>query len=88
MNMLIDTPTIGKILKEEFIEPNNITAYQLSKDIHVPTSRIMEIIHGKRRITVETGLKLARYFGTSEKFFVNLQLDIDIRNKKKLFLKE
>jgi antitoxin HigA-1 len=48
----------------------------------VPTSRILEIIHGKRRITVQTGLKLARYFGTSDKFFINLQADVDIREEK------
>ncbi len=78
----IETPTIGKILKEEFIEPHNISLYRLAKDIKVPTSRILEIVHGKRRITVQTGLKLARYFGTSEKFFINLQADVDIREEK------
>jgi antitoxin HigA-1 len=78
----IETPTIGRILKEEFIEPHNITLYRLAKDINVPTSRILEIIHGKRRITVQTGLKLARYFGTSDKFFINLQADVDIREEK------
>lgn len=80
--MRIKTPTIGKILKEEFIEPYNITAYKLAKDINVPTSRILEIIHGKRRISVQTGLKLARYFGTSDKYFVNLQADVDVREEK------
>jgi antitoxin HigA-1 len=78
----IETPTIGRILKEEFIEPHNISLYRLAKDINVPTSRILEIIHGKRRITVQTGLKLARYFGTSDKFFINLQADVDIREEK------
>ncbi|MBW6463448.1 MAG: HigA family addiction module antitoxin [Dethiobacteria bacterium] len=78
----IKTPTIGRILKEEFVEPNNISLYRLAKDINVPTSRILEIIHGKRRITVQTGLKLARYFGTSDKFFINLQADVDIREEK------
>jgi antitoxin HigA-1 len=80
--MRIKTPTIGRILKEEFIEPYNITAYKLAKDINVPTSRILEIIHGKRRISVQTGLKLARYFGTSDKYFVNLQADVDVREEK------
>ncbi len=78
----IETPAIGKILKEEFIEPHNISLYRLAKDIKVPTSRILEIVHGKRRITVQTGLKLARYFGTSDKFFINLQADVDIREEK------
>ncbi len=78
----IETPTIGKILKKEFTEPHNISLYRLAKDIKVPPSRILEIVHGKRRITVQTGLKLARYFGTSDKFFINLQADVDIREEK------
>ncbi len=78
----IETPTIGKILKDEFIEPQNISLYRLAKEIEVPTSRILEIVHGKRRITVQTGLKLARYFSTSDKFFINLQADVDIREEK------
>jgi len=78
----IETPTIGKILREEFIEPHNISLYRLAKEIKVPPSRILEIVHGKRRITVQTGLKLARYFGTSEKFFISLQADVDIREEK------
>ena len=78
----IETPTIGKILKEEFIEPNIISLYRLAKDIKVPTSRILQIVHGKRIITVQTGLKLARYFDTSDKFFINLQADVDIREEK------
>jgi antitoxin HigA-1 len=84
----IETPTIGRILKEEFIEPHNISLYRLAKDINVPTSRILEIIHGKRRITVQTGLKLARYFGTSDKFFINLQADVDIREEKQKIWRE
>jgi len=82
MDKMIDTPQIGEILREEFLEPLNISAYQLAKEIHVPSSRILEILHNQRRITVETGLRLAKFFGTSEKFFVNLQADIDIRNEK------
>ncbi len=78
----IETPTIGKILKEEFIEPHNLSLYRLAKEIKVPTSRILEIVHGKGRITVQTGLKLARYFGTSEKFFINLPAGVDIREEK------
>ncbi len=88
MNKELKTPEIGEILKEEFIEPNNITAYQLAKDINVPASRILEIVHGKRRVTVGTALKLARYFGTSDKFFVNLQSDIDTRKEKYLHNEE
>jgi len=86
--MYIETPSIGRILQEEFIEPYGITAYRLAKDINVPTSRILEILHGKRRISIETGLKLARYFGTSEKYFINLQTDIDLRKEKHKHMEE
>ncbi len=84
MEVKLNTPSIGEILNEEFIKPYNITAYRLAKDIHVPTSRILEIINGHRRISVETGLRLAKYFGTSERFFINLQANIDIRNEKRI----
>ncbi|SCW40164.1 addiction module antidote protein, HigA family [Ruminococcaceae bacterium YRB3002] len=79
MNNKIPTPSIGDILKEEFMEPLDISAYRLAKDIHVPTSRILEIIHDKRKITADTSLRLARYFGVSEKYFLDLQNEIDIR---------
>ena len=86
--MYIETPSIGYILKEEFIEPYGITAYRLAKDINVPTSRILEILHGKRRVSIETGLKLARYFGTSDKYFINLQTDLDLRKEKQKLMEE
>ena len=79
MNNRIPTPSMGEILKEEFMEPLDISAYRLAKDIHVPTSRVLEIIHNKRKITADTSLRLARYFGVSEKYFLDLQNDIDIR---------
>ncbi len=79
MSSFIPTPTIGEILKEEFMEPMNISAYRLAKDINVPASRILEILHGKRKISADTSLRLARYFSLSEKYFLNLQNDIDIR---------
>lgn len=79
MNNKIPTPSIGEILKEEFMEPLDISAYRLAKDIHVPTSRVLEIIHDKRKITADTSLRLARYFGVSEKYFLDLQNEIDIR---------
>ena len=86
--MYIETLSIGYILKEEFIEPYGITAYRLAKDINVPTSRILEILHGKRRVSIETGLKLARYFGTSDKYFINLQTDLDLRKEKQKHMEE
>ena len=78
----IPTPTIGEILYEEFMEPFGITAYRLAQDIHVPTSRIQDILHNRRKITADTSLRLAKYFGVSDKYFLDMQNDIDIRNLK------
>lgn len=78
----IPTPTIGEILYEEFMEPLGISAYRLAQDIHVPTSRIQDILHNRRKITADTSLRLAKYFGVSDKYFLNMQNDIDIRNLK------
>ena len=78
----IPTPTIGEILREEFMEPLDITAYNLAKDIGVPTSRVLEILHGKRKVTADTSLRLAKYFGLSDKYFLDIQNDIDIRQLK------
>ena len=82
MNDRIQTPTLGEILTEEFMEPFGISAYKLAKDIHVPTSRIQEIIHNRRKITADTSLRLAKYFGLSDRYFLDLQNDLDIRNLK------
>ena len=78
----IPTPTIGEILREEFMEPLDITAYKLAKDIGVPTSRVLEILHGKRKVTADTSLRLAKYFGLTDKYFLDIQNDIDIRQLK------
>ena len=82
MTDYIMAPTIGEILKEEFMEPLGISAYRLANDIHVPVSRIQAILHDKRKITVDTSLRLGVYFGVSEKYFLNMQNDIDIRNAR------
>ncbi|GHV62350.1 transcriptional regulator [Spirochaetia bacterium] len=82
MEKRIETPAIGEILKDEFLAPMGISAYGLAKHINVPSSRILDILHGKRRITVETGLKLSRYFSLSDRFFIDLQAEIDVRNEK------
>ena len=82
MNHIIDTPTVGEILLEEFMEPMNISAYKLAQDILVPVSRIQDILHDRRRITADTSLRLSKYFGVSERYFLNLQNDIDIRNQR------
>ena len=82
MERMIETPTIGEILLEEFMKPLGIYAYRLSKDIGVPTSRIQDIVHNRRRMTADTSLRLGKYFGVSEKYFISMQDDIDIRNLK------
>ena len=77
---MIEIPTVGEILREEFMEPMNISARKLAGDIMVPVSRIQDILHGRRKITEDTSLLLGKYFGVSERYFLNLQNDIDIRN--------
>lgn len=76
----ITTPKISEILKEEFMNPLNLSAYALAKNINVPTSRIQDILHDRRQITVDTSIRLGRFFGVSDKYFLNLQNDIDLRN--------
>ena len=76
----IPTPTIGEILREEFMEPFNLSAYRVAKEIGVPTSRIQDILHDLRQITVDTSIRLGRLFGISDRYFLNLQNDIDLRN--------
>jgi addiction module HigA family antidote len=68
----------GEVLLEEFLEPMEISQYRLAKDISVPPRRINEIVHGKRSITADTALRLSRYFGTSERFWLNLQTGYDL----------
>ncbi len=80
MDSKIKTPSIGEILIEEFMEPLGISAYKLAHSINVPVSRIQDIIHGRRKITADTSLRLARFFKVSDKYFLNMQNDIDIRN--------
>jgi addiction module HigA family antidote len=77
----------GEILLEEFLNPLEISAYKLSKDIDIPQTRISQIIRGSRRITADTALRLSKYFGNSPKFWLGLQDDFDLeeefrRNKK------
>jgi addiction module HigA family antidote len=68
----------GEILLEEFLKPLGITQYRLAKDISVPPRRINEIALRKRTITADTALRLARYFGTTEQFWLNLQTRYDL----------
>ena len=72
----------GEILLKEFLEPLEISQYRISKDISVPPRRINEIVHGKRSITADTALRLSRYFGTSDRFWMNLQMRFDLEMEK------
>lgn len=72
----------GEILLEEFLKPMGISQYQLAKDINVDPRRINAIVHGKRAITADTALRLSRYFGTSERFWLNLQAHYDLEVQK------
>ena len=75
-------PTPGEILLEEFLKPMGISQYRLAKEIGVPQRRIGEIVAGRRALTVDTGLRLARFFGTSDGFWVGLQTDYDTARAK------
>jgi addiction module HigA family antidote len=72
----------GEILLEEFLKPMEISQYRLAKDISVPARRINEIVHGKRSISPDTALRLSRYFGLSERFWMNLQTRYDLEMEK------
>ena len=72
----------GEVLLEEFLNAMEISQYHLAKDITVSPRRINEIVHGKRSISADTALRLARYFGTSEQFWMNLQSRYDLETEK------
>ncbi len=72
----------GEVLHEEFLKPLGISQYRLARDVSVPPRRINEIVQAKRAITADTALRLARYFGTSERFWLNLQTRYDLEVEK------
>jgi addiction module HigA family antidote len=72
----------GEVLLEEFLKPMDISQYRLAKDISVPPRRINEIVHGQRSISADTALRLSRYFGLSERFWLNLQARYDLEMEK------
>jgi len=72
----------GEILMEEFLEPLGISQYRLAKGISVSPRRINEIVHGKRSITADTALRFAKFFGTTERFWLNLQVRYDLEIEK------
>ena len=78
----IPYPHPGEILLEEFLKPMGITQYRLAKEIGVPQRRIGEIVAGNRSVTADTGLRLSRFFGMSDEFWIGLQMDFDAANAK------
>ncbi|MCP4358127.1 MAG: HigA family addiction module antidote protein [Chloroflexi bacterium] len=83
MNKICSPPIHpGEILLEEFLQPMNISQYRLAKDISVSPRRINEIVHEKRGISADTALRLSRYFGLSERFWMNLQARYDLETEK------
>ncbi len=82
MDDKFELPKIGDILVEEFLEPLEITPYRLAKDLGVSTSSILDLVHNKRKISVEMALRLSKYFGTSSKFWLNMQNELDLRETR------
>jgi len=73
---------LGEVLQEEFLIPMQVSAYKLAKEINIPQTRVSDIIHGKRRITADTALRLSRFFGTSANFWLGLQNAYDIEEEE------
>ena len=80
---LLHNPHPGEILVEDFMTPMGITQNALARAIGVPPRRINEVVHGKRAVTADTDLCLARYFGMSEGFFIGLQIDFDLMERRR-----
>jgi addiction module HigA family antidote len=78
MKTKLDSIHPGEVLGEEFLKPMELSAYRLAKDTGLPQSRVSEILSGSRSITAETALRLARYFGTTPEFWINLQSGFDL----------
>ena len=83
MTDLLENPTPGEILAEEFLKPMGLSQSALARALRVPPRRINEIVLGKRAITADTDLRLARYFGLSEGFFLGLQADYDLMERRR-----
>ena len=84
----IPVPTIGEILTEEFLEPLQLTPYRLAKELHVATSSILDIVHDRRKLSVDMALRFSRFFGTSEHFWLNLQTEIEVRNRREQLIED
>ncbi len=72
----------GEVLLADFLEPLSLSQYRLAHDVSVPPRRINEIVHGTRAITADTALRLARYFGTTDRFWLNLQARFDLETQR------
>ena len=88
MENYIETPKMSEILSEEFMIPFGLSAYKLAREIHVPVSRIQDILHDRRKITADTSIRLGKFFGVSDRYFLDMQDDIDIRNTKMQIMEE
>ena len=78
----IPTPKMSEFLLDDFMIPLHLSAYKLAHAIHVPVSRIQDILHDRRKVTVDTSMRLGKYFGVSELLFFNIQNDIDVREAR------
>ncbi len=78
----------GEVLLEEFLTPMGISAYRLAKETGIPQTRVSEIIKGRRRISADTALRFAKYFGTSPKFWLGLQNDYDLEEEQHMIFDE
>ena len=88
MENYMETPRMSEILSEEFMMPYGLSAYKLAQEIHVPVSRIQDILHDRRKITADTSIRLGKFFGVSDRYFLDMQDDIDIRNTKMQIMEE
>lgn len=73
----------GEILHEEFMKPMGLSINRLARELHVPVNRISEIVNGKRSITADTALRLARFFATTPELWLNLQMEYDVRRARR-----
>ena len=85
---LLPNPHPGEILMAEFLEPMGLSQNALARAIHVPPRRVNEVVLGKRAVTADTDLRLARYFGVSEGFFLGLQADHDLMERQRQIARE
>ena len=88
MTSLLDPIHPGEILLEDFLKPMELTQYRLAKSINVPAIRISEIVHGKRAISADTALRLAKFFANSAQFWLNLQSNYDLQCQQELLTEE